>query len=107
MYYDKHIFCCINQRDENFRKSCGNCASGELAKYMKKKCKAMGINKSIRVNTSSCLNRCEEGPVMVIYPEGIWYSFNSEKDIDRIIDHSIMSNKIVNDLVLSDENEQD
>lgn len=99
MYYDKHIFICINQRDENSRQSCGNCGSEELAKNMKKKCKSAAI-KNIRVNTSSCLNRCEQGPVMVIYPEGIWYNFNNEADIDKIVNKHILQNKIVEELIL-------
>ena len=54
----------------------------------------------IRINTSGCLDQCEHGPVMVIYPDNVWYAYNNEGDIDRIIDNHLRSGKIVADLIL-------
>tara|TARA_B110000971_G_scaffold221701_1_gene270000 strand:- start:5521 stop:5730 length:210 start_codon:yes stop_codon:yes gene_type:complete len=61
---------------------------------------AMGL-REIRVNRAGCLNRCEMGPVMVIYPEGIWYSYATEKDIDEIVRSHIIGGKKVERLLLS------
>jgi len=52
----------------------------------------------VRVNRAGCLDRCEEGPVCVVYPEGIWYTFIDEEDLDEIIDSHIINGKLVNRL---------
>ncbi|MFN7038248.1 MAG: (2Fe-2S) ferredoxin domain-containing protein [Alphaproteobacteria bacterium] len=102
-FYKNHIFCCINRRDEiNSRCSCGVSGAEPLIKYMKKKCKEIGIIDT-RVNASMCLNRCELGPVMVIYPQGIWYHYKSEQDIDKIIKQHLQEGKIVEELVLTND----
>ena len=99
-FYQVHVFCCINKRDpESAIGCCASKRSEQLMAYMKLKMKNSGIPKS-RVNGSLCLNRCALGPVMVIYPDGIWYHYNNEKDIDEIID-SIKKDVIVERLLLS------
>ena len=62
LFYDKHIFFCTNQRNDKKKKSCGSQNILKLRNYMKEKIKAAGL-KSIRVNTSGCLNRCKKGPL--------------------------------------------
>ena len=59
--------------------------AGELQTYMKVRGKALKLGKRVRINKSGCLDRCELGPVMVIYPEGIWYHYQSREDIDEIL----------------------
>lgn len=89
LFYQQHVFCCTNQRGPDAKRRC--CAAGNsdaLRDYMKKKVKALGINTAenrIRINSAGCLDRCEQGPVLVIYPEGVWYRYDSEADIDAII----------------------
>ena len=56
----------------------------ELRDYMKDKAKAMGL-KGVRINAAGCLDRCELGPNLVIYPEGVWYHFDTKADIDEIL----------------------
>jgi (2Fe-2S) ferredoxin len=51
---------------------------------MKARAKALGL-KGVRVNTAGCLDRCEHGPSVVIYPEGVWYTLRSEADVDEIL----------------------
>ena len=86
MFFDKHIFCCTNRREPGHsRGSCADKGSEELRDYMKTKMKSAGIAKA-RVNNAGCLDRCELGPCMVIYPEGIWYNYSSKADIDEIIE---------------------
>ena len=75
-HYDVHAFCCINERNAGHpRGSCSARGSIELQSYMKARGKELGLGKRIRLNKSGCLDRCELGPVMVIYPQGIWYSY--------------------------------
>src|ERR1700731_1106874 len=60
---------------------CGAGGSEKLRAYMREKAKALGIE-NIRVNASGCLDRCELGPNMVIYPEGVWYHYDNTEDVD-------------------------
>jgi len=96
MFFDKHVFCCINKRPESNPKSCCSLKGSEkLHQELKIKIKNLKINKKIRINKSGCLDRCDLGPVLVIYPEGTWYSYKSSKDIDEIINSHLLNNKIV------------
>mgnify|MGYP001331494540 FL=1 len=98
LFYRKHIFFCTNKRDADHpRGCCAGKGSLKLRNYMKLKIKELGLH-NIRVNTSGCLDRCEEGPCIVIYPEGIWYRANNKTDIDSIIENHITSGKRVDDL---------
>ncbi|HEX9809454.1 MAG TPA: (2Fe-2S) ferredoxin domain-containing protein [Alphaproteobacteria bacterium] len=90
LLYDPHIFICTEEKSCRAGASCcGQQGTAELLGYMKATAKARGID-NIRVNRSTCLERCEQGPVMVLYPEGIWYSFRSQRDIDEIIDKHLV-----------------
>jgi len=96
MFFDKHVFCCINKRSESNPKGCCSFKGSEkLQQELKIKIKNLKINKKIRINKSGCLDRCDLGPVLVIYPEGIWYSYKSSKDIDEIVNSHLLNNKIV------------
>ncbi|MDR3450986.1 MAG: (2Fe-2S) ferredoxin domain-containing protein [Alphaproteobacteria bacterium] len=85
LFYEHHVFCCTNQRPEGHeRGSCAAKGSERLRNYMKKRAKEMGLP-STRINGAGCLDRCELGPVIVIYPEGVWYSPKNESDVDEIL----------------------
>ena len=60
--------------------------------YAKKRCKELGLTGEgkIRINQAGCLDRCEEGPVCVVYPEGTWYTYVDETDVDEIIESHVM-----------------
>ena len=74
LHYETHVFCCVNVRAQDHPRSCCSArGSVDLHAYMKGRVKELGI-KDIRVNQSGCLERCEMGPSMVIYPEGVWYT---------------------------------
>jgi len=91
-YYEKHIFVCENIREEGKRVSCGRAGSKKLKDYLKLKTKELCPDKNIRINMSGCLDRCEEGPVIVSYPEGIWFSLKNENDIDLFVKEYILEN---------------
>ena len=69
--------------------------SEKLQIELKTKIKGLKLNKKIRINKSGCLDRCEKGPVMVIYPEGVWYAFKTSEDIDEILNSHLLNDKIV------------
>ena len=98
-FYKKHIFFCTNQRKDKNKRSCGGEEVDNLRLYMKEKIKSNGI-KGVRVNSSGCLNRCKKGPLMVIYPEGVWLKVTNKEDIDLIIENYIKNNLITKKLLI-------
>jgi len=100
-HYDIHVFCCINERAPGHpRGSCTARGSQALQAYMKAQGKALGLGSRVRINKSGCLERCELGPTMVIYPEGVWYTYNSEADIDEILARHVLGGECVDRLLL-------
>ena len=100
-HYDIHVFCCINERAPGHpRGSCSARGAQALQAYMKAQGKALGLGSRVRMNKSGCLERCELGPTMVIYPEGVWYTYNSEADIDEILQRHVLSGERVERLLL-------
>jgi (2Fe-2S) ferredoxin len=89
-YYRKHVFICTNQRPQGDpRGCCSEKRSVRKRTYMKQRAKDLGLD-DVRINAAGCLDRCELGPTMVIYPEGVWYTFESKADIDEILQHHII-----------------
>lgn len=100
LYFETHVFCCINEREQGHKRgSCAGFGSEKLQKYMKARAKELGIT-DIRVNKSGCLDRCELGPVLVVYPQGIWYHYKTTDDIDEILQNHIIDGRIVERLLL-------
>ncbi len=100
MFFERHIFCCTNKREAGHKRGC--CAdknADALRDYMKTKVKEAGIRKT-RVNSAGCLDRCELGPCMVVYPEGVWYRADNQQDVDEIIHEHLQNGKIVERLKL-------
>ena len=96
-HFDKHVFFCTNQR-ANGDSCCNNFGAQKLRDYVKDKVKQLAISNAenrIRINSAGCLDRCDEGPVLVIYPEGIWYTFVDESDLDEIISEHLQHGRIV------------
>jgi (2Fe-2S) ferredoxin len=101
MYYQKHIFFCTNQRD-NGKACCQDHHASELREYAQQKLKDLGLAGvgQFRANKAGCLDRCELGPVLVIYPEGVWYTYETKDDIDEIIKEHLINGHIVQRLVI-------
>jgi (2Fe-2S) ferredoxin len=95
-YYQHHVFFCTNQRAEG-ENCCNNHRVTELHAYAKKKVAALGLNGEgkVRMNKAGCLDRCELGPILVIYPEETWYTFMDESDIDEIIHEHLQNGRPV------------
>ena len=101
-FYAKHVFMCTNQRD-NEKKCCQQANASEILDYAKSRVKELGLSekKQIRINKAGCLGRCAEGPSIVIYPEGVWYTYANKSDIDEIIQQHLIDGKIVERLLMN------
>ena len=101
LYYDTHVFCCINERPDGHPKGCCSArGSVPLQGYMKARAKKMDLKARVRINRSGCLDRSELGPTMVIYPEGVWYTYRTREDIDEILDRHVLRGERVERLLL-------
>ncbi len=100
-YYKQHVFFCTNQRNDG-RKCCEQANASELRAYAKARVKSLGLSGKgqVRVNTAGCLDRCGQGPVMVIYPDETWYQYKDKADIDEIIEQHLINNQQVKRLML-------
>lgn len=102
LYFQAHLFVCCNRRpDGHKRGSCAARGSEHLKDYMKARAKEMGLP-SIRVNNAGCLDRCEFGPAIVIYPEGVWYKAETREDIDEILATHVRDGGRVQRLMLTE-----
>ena len=95
-YFARHVFFCCNQRSDG-RESCEDKGATALRDYCKKRVKKLGLagTGNTRVNMAGCLDRCELGPVAVVYPEGVWYRYRNEADVDEIIDQHLVGGEPV------------
>lgn len=100
--YHKHVFFCVNQRAAG--EDCCNNHNAQAARdYVKDKVKMLGIStekNTIRINSAGCLGRCELGPVLVVYPEAVWYTYVDQQDLDEIIEEHLTNGRIVERLVV-------
>ncbi len=100
LFFQAHVFVCCNRRpDGHARGSCAASGSEALRDYMKARAKELGIA-SIRVNSAGCLDRCELGPCVVIYPEGVWYQTRTRADVDRVLEAHLTASGRASELML-------
>ncbi len=102
-YYRYHVFMCVNRRTDG-RPCCADLSAESMRDYMKGQCKALGLAgpDKARINIAGCMDRCAEGPVMVVYPEGTWYTYVDRSDIDEIIERHLRHGQVVQRLRLPD-----
>jgi (2Fe-2S) ferredoxin len=99
-FYRLHVFVCTNRRpDGHPRGSCAARGSEPLRDYLKARAKELGLS-NVRINSAGCLDRCELGPTMVVYPEGVWYGFKTTEDIDEILETHLVAGGRVGRLML-------
>ena len=101
-YYERHVFFCLNQRD-NGEACCAQHAAKEGFDHCKQRVKAEGLAGPgrVRVNKAGCLDRCAGGPVAVVYPEGTSYTYVDTHDIDEIVDSHLKKGEVVQRLLLA------
>jgi (2Fe-2S) ferredoxin len=102
MVYDKHIFICVNQRASGAtRRSCGEAHGMEIVDAFKKKLKERNLPIKLRAQKAGCLDICDFGQTLVVYPEGVFYVGVELSDVDEIIEEHIVNNRIVQRLYLN------
>jgi (2Fe-2S) ferredoxin len=101
VYFTHHVFFCLNERPAP-EACCAKHQSVQMQAYAKQRVKQLGISGAgkVRINKAGCLDRCEQGPCLVIYPEAVWYTYIDQRDIDEIIDQHLLGGKIVERLRL-------
>ena len=102
-YFERHVFVCTNARNDDSRKSCGDHNVGKHAAcVVKNECLKAHIHGEgkIRVSQSGCLGRCEDGPLLVIYPEARWYNYHSDEDLKQIVAEDLVAGRAVEHLLL-------
>lgn len=102
-HYKYHVFFCTNSR-EHGEQCCEQCNATAIRAYAKDKVKKLGLSGvgKVRINTAGCLDRCELGPVLVVYPDEAWYSYVDREDIDEIIEEHLIGGKIVERLLIQE-----
>jgi (2Fe-2S) ferredoxin len=91
--FEKHIFVCENKRPEGHPKGCcSDKNSPAVRELFKKRLKELGLSPSVRANSAGCLDACEYGVTVVIYPEQIWYGGVTLNDVEEIIQQHIINN---------------
>jgi (2Fe-2S) ferredoxin len=99
-YYERHVFMCTNERSAGHPRGCCKHRGAEaLRNHMKRRAKDLGLA-GTRINIAGCLDRCELGPTMVIYPEGVWYTAASIADIEEILQVHLVEGGRVGRLLL-------
>jgi (2Fe-2S) ferredoxin len=100
-YYARHIFFCLNERKNN-EDCCARHAAQEGFDRCKSQVKDAGLSGpgQVRVNKAGCLDRCAAGPVAVVYPEAVWYTFIDNDDIDEIVESHLKNGKVVDRLLV-------
>jgi (2Fe-2S) ferredoxin len=101
-FYKHHVFFCLNQRD-NGEACCQDKGAEAAFDHMKARVKKLNLSGKgqARINRSGCLDRCGKGPLLVVYPQAIWYTFIDNEDINEIIESHLLNEKIVERLVVS------
>lgn len=101
--FTSHLFICSNQRPPGHRRGCCDPeGTDQLREAFKTELAKRKLGVLVRANKSGCLEQCELGPVVVIYPQGIWYGGVKLEDVSRIIDETVVGGRVVEDLRIPD-----
>lgn len=100
-YFQYHVFFCCNQRPAGDT-CCNNANATAVQTYAKERIAELGLKGAgkVRINKAGCMDRCDEGPVLVVYPQGIWYSYVDKHDVEEIIQEHLVNGRVVERLRL-------
>ena len=100
MIYTKHIFVCTNQRPDGAPKpSCGSAHGEAVIAEFKKLIRQNDLSVEIRTQKTGCMDVCEQGPAVVVYPDGVFYKVKDMVDVNRIVEEHLVGGKVVDELV--------
>ncbi|MBL8828685.1 MAG: (2Fe-2S) ferredoxin domain-containing protein [Planctomycetaceae bacterium] len=102
--FTHHIFVCCNRREPGHSRGCCDPAGSEaLRNGFKAELKRRGLGPLVRANSAGCLDQCELGPVVVVYPQGIWYGGVKPEDVPRIVEETVVAGRVIDELRIPDE----
>ena len=102
--YTHHLFVCGNQRPDGHPRGCCDPQGAELLRAaFKKALRTRSLRASMRANRSGCLDQCEHGPCVVIYPDAIWYGGVQLTDVDEILERHLRGGEIVQRLLIAED----
>ena len=102
--FEKHLFICCNRRDPGHpRGCCDPNAQAQLQFQFKQKLALRGLKKRVRANMSGCLDQCEHGPTVVVYPDAVWYGRVTSADVDEIIESHVVNGRPVERLLIAED----
>lgn len=102
--FECHLFVCCNKREPGSQRGCCNPdGSDALRNALKAELKRRGLGPLVRANAAGCLDQCELGPTVVIYPQAIWYGGVTLADVPRIVEETVIGGRVVEDLRIPDE----
>ena len=102
--FERHLFVCINRRpDESPRGCCASKGGEEIAAAFKVAAFERGLKRVVRAQKAGCLDQCEKGVSVVVYPEAVWYGGVTLADVDEIVDRHLVRGEIVERLVIPDD----
>jgi len=101
MIYKKHIFICTNRRPPGARVCCGEERGSAITAEFKKIMKSKGLTVDMRAQIMGCCELCEQGPIVVVYPDGVFYGKVGLEDVEEIISEHVENNRVVERLRIS------
>ncbi|HEX8710733.1 MAG TPA: (2Fe-2S) ferredoxin domain-containing protein [Terracidiphilus sp.] len=102
--FEHHVFVCHNVRpSEAPRPSCTRDGKSELHTRLQQLTKEAGLSGRVRINKSLCLDQCEHGPTVVVYPEAVWYGNVQPEDASEIVTEHLVSGRPVERLRIAEE----
>lgn len=102
--FTHHIFVCCNRREPGHSRGCCDPEGSEhLKNIFKNEVKRRGLTPQVRANKAGCLDQCERGPTVVIYPQEIWYGGVTAEDVPRIIEETIVNGRVIEEFLIADE----
>ena len=102
--FERHVFVCINERAADHpRGSCKHKGGPEVRDAFKKEMTARGLKEQVRANNAGCLDQCEQGITVVVYPEQVWYGHVTVADVPEIVEKHLIGGEVVERLLLPDQ----
>lgn len=97
--YARHVFVCVNKRAPGHPKGCcADLGSEQIRAWFKQGVAERGLREQVRANNAGCLDQCEYGPTVVVYPDDVWYRVSTREDVDEVLDRHVIGGEIVHRL---------